>query len=150
MHNRFVVDSESTVREMAELAVTNWLGAQRFGANDHDRKVGNSRGAVSRRCERNAEVLDHRQRVRRRQRCEADSATHISRLCRHVRECQRCRLKLRTRVIRMPPAGRKPTGRVFGPPCLRSSDSLPAKSKIPPSFSFKRAKQCSGPPLMPQ
>jgi hypothetical protein len=59
MHNTFVVDSESTVREMVELAVTNWLGAQRFGANDHDRKVGNSRGAVSRKCERNAEVLDH-------------------------------------------------------------------------------------------
>jgi hypothetical protein len=35
MLNRFVVDSESTVREMVELAVTNWLGAQRFGANDH-------------------------------------------------------------------------------------------------------------------
>jgi hypothetical protein len=38
MHNRFVVDSESTVREMVELAVTNWLSAQHFGANDHYRK----------------------------------------------------------------------------------------------------------------
>jgi hypothetical protein len=27
MHNRFVVDSESTVREMVDLAVTNWLSA---------------------------------------------------------------------------------------------------------------------------
>jgi hypothetical protein len=36
--NRFVVDSENTVREMVELAVTNWLGAQRFGTNDHYRK----------------------------------------------------------------------------------------------------------------
>ena len=26
---QFVVDSENTVREMVELAVTNWLGAQR-------------------------------------------------------------------------------------------------------------------------
>jgi hypothetical protein len=38
MLNRFVVDSENTVREMVELAVTNWLGAQRFGTNDHHRK----------------------------------------------------------------------------------------------------------------
>ena len=38
MLNRFVVDSENTVREMVELAVTNWLGAQRFGTNDHYRK----------------------------------------------------------------------------------------------------------------
>jgi hypothetical protein len=33
MLNRFVVDSENTVREMVELAVTNWLGSQRFGTN---------------------------------------------------------------------------------------------------------------------
>jgi hypothetical protein len=66
MLNRFVVDSENTVREMVELVVTNWLGAQRFGANDHYRKrVGNSRGAVSRKCERNGGVLDHCQHVRR-------------------------------------------------------------------------------------
>jgi hypothetical protein len=38
MLNMLVVDSENTVREMVELAVTNWLGAQRFGANDHYRK----------------------------------------------------------------------------------------------------------------
>ena len=38
MLNRFVVNSENTVREMVELAVTNWLGAQRFGTNDHYRK----------------------------------------------------------------------------------------------------------------
>ena len=38
MLNRFVVDSENTVREMVELVVTNWLGAQRFGTNDHYRK----------------------------------------------------------------------------------------------------------------
>jgi hypothetical protein len=38
MLNGFVVDSENTVREMVELAVTNWLGAQRFGTNDHYRK----------------------------------------------------------------------------------------------------------------
>ena len=38
MLNRFVVDSGSTVREMVELAVTNWLGAQRFRVNDHYRK----------------------------------------------------------------------------------------------------------------
>jgi hypothetical protein len=38
MLNRFVVDSQNTVREMVELAVTNWLGAQRFGTNDHYRK----------------------------------------------------------------------------------------------------------------
>jgi hypothetical protein len=66
MLNRFVVDSENTVREMVELVVTNWLGAQRFGANDHYRKrVGNSRGVVSRKCERNGGVLDHCQHVRR-------------------------------------------------------------------------------------
>jgi hypothetical protein len=35
MLNRFVADSESTVREMVALAVTNWLGAQRFGVNNH-------------------------------------------------------------------------------------------------------------------
>ena len=38
MLNRFLVDSENTVREMVELAVTNWLGSQRFGTNDHYRK----------------------------------------------------------------------------------------------------------------
>jgi hypothetical protein len=29
---------KNTVREMVELVVTNWLGAQRFGTNDHYRK----------------------------------------------------------------------------------------------------------------
>ena len=38
MLNMVVVESKNTVREMVELAVINWLGAQRFGANDHYRK----------------------------------------------------------------------------------------------------------------
>ena len=38
MLNRFVVDSENTVREMVELAVTSWLGSQRFGTNDRYRE----------------------------------------------------------------------------------------------------------------
>jgi hypothetical protein len=32
------LSQKNTVREMVELAVINWLGAQRFGANDHYRK----------------------------------------------------------------------------------------------------------------
>jgi hypothetical protein len=38
MLNMFVVESKNTAREMVELAVINWLGAQRFGANDHYNK----------------------------------------------------------------------------------------------------------------
>ena len=38
MLNRFVVNQKIRGREMVELAVTNWLGSQRFGTNDHYRK----------------------------------------------------------------------------------------------------------------
>ena len=38
MLNKFLVDSENTVREMVELAVTNWMGTQLFDVSDHYRR----------------------------------------------------------------------------------------------------------------
>ena len=38
MLNKFLVDSENTVREMVELAAMNWLGTRLLDHNDHYRR----------------------------------------------------------------------------------------------------------------
>ena len=38
MLNKFLVDSENTVREMVELAAMNWLGTRFLDHNDHYRR----------------------------------------------------------------------------------------------------------------